>query len=60
MENVGISNGHLEYFTAIWYILWSFGNVVIIWYIYFSQFLVYCVKKYLVTLVETVVFRKYF
>jgi hypothetical protein len=28
IDNVGISKGHLEYFIAIWYILWSFGNVV--------------------------------
>jgi hypothetical protein len=33
MENDGILYGHLEYFTAIWYILWPFGNVVVIWYI---------------------------
>jgi hypothetical protein len=32
-ENVGIFNGRLEYFTAIWYILWPFGNVVVIWHI---------------------------
>jgi hypothetical protein len=37
MENVGIIYGHLEYFTAIWYILWLFGNVVAIW-VYFSPF----------------------
>jgi hypothetical protein len=30
-ENVGIFNGRLEYFTAIWYILWPVGNVVVIW-----------------------------
>jgi hypothetical protein len=24
--------GHLEYFTAIWYSLWPFGNVVVIWH----------------------------
>jgi hypothetical protein len=30
MKNVG----HLEYFTAIWYILWPFGNAVVIWYIF--------------------------
>jgi hypothetical protein len=23
----------LEYFVVIWYILWSFGNIVLIWYI---------------------------
>jgi hypothetical protein len=26
--------GHLEYITAIWYILWPFGNLVAIWYIF--------------------------
>jgi hypothetical protein len=30
MVNVGVLYGHLEYFTAIWYILWPFGNVVVI------------------------------
>jgi hypothetical protein len=30
MKNAGIIYGHLEYFTAIWYILWPFGNVVVI------------------------------
>jgi hypothetical protein len=50
LENVGIFHGHLEYITAIWYtylmaiwnklrrismyILWSFGNFVLIWYIF--------------------------
>jgi hypothetical protein len=33
MENVGIFYGHLENITAIWYILWPFGNLVAIWYI---------------------------
>jgi hypothetical protein len=33
MEIVGILYGHLEYITAIWYILWQFGNLVAIWYI---------------------------
>jgi hypothetical protein len=33
MENAGIFYGHLEYFTVIWYILWPFGNVVVLWYI---------------------------
>jgi hypothetical protein len=27
MEKVGIFYGHLEYTTAIWSILWSFGNL---------------------------------
>jgi hypothetical protein len=43
--------GTLEYFTAIWYILWPFGNVAAILYI--SPVLVYCVKKNLATLVRT-------
>jgi hypothetical protein len=36
---MGIFYGHLENFTVIWYILWAFGNVVVIgifyrfWYI---------------------------
>jgi hypothetical protein len=34
MENVGIFYGHLEHITAIWYILWPFGNLVAIWYIF--------------------------
>jgi hypothetical protein len=37
MENVGIFYGHLEYYTTIGYILWPFGKVVEIWYI-FSRF----------------------
>jgi hypothetical protein len=31
MEIVGIFYVHVEYITAIWYILWSLGNFVIIW-----------------------------
>jgi hypothetical protein len=34
----------LEYFTAIWYILWPFGNVVVIW-LYFSRFGILCLEK---------------
>jgi uncharacterized membrane protein YuzA (DUF378 family) len=34
MEKVGILFGHLEYITAIWYILWPLGNLVTIWYIF--------------------------
>jgi hypothetical protein len=30
MENIGIFYAQLEYITAIWYILWSFGNFVLI------------------------------
>jgi hypothetical protein len=26
--------GHLEHFTAIWYILWPIGNLVVFWYIF--------------------------
>jgi hypothetical protein len=33
MENVGIFYGHLECNSAIWYMLWPFGKLVIIWYI---------------------------
>jgi hypothetical protein len=29
-ENAGIFSGHLEYFTANWYILLPFDNVVVI------------------------------
>jgi hypothetical protein len=32
-EIAGIFYGHLEYFTVMWYILWPFGNVVVIWYV---------------------------
>jgi hypothetical protein len=34
MENVGIFCSHLEYFTVIWYNVWSFGNIVSMWYIF--------------------------
>jgi hypothetical protein len=30
----GIFYGHLLYFTDIYYILWPFGNVVVIWHIF--------------------------
>jgi hypothetical protein len=30
MESVVILSGHLEYFTTIGYILWAFGNFVVI------------------------------
>jgi hypothetical protein len=43
MENDGIFYGHLEYFTAIWYILRPFGI--------FFPVLLHCVKKNLATLV---------
>jgi hypothetical protein len=38
----------LEYIMNIWYILWPFGNLMAIWYIF--PILVYCVKKNLATL----------
>jgi hypothetical protein len=44
MVNVVIFYGQLEYITAIWYILLSFGNLVIIWYI-FHRFGVLCQEK---------------
>jgi hypothetical protein len=49
LENIGIFYGHWKHFTDIWYILWLFGNVVVIWYIF--PVLEYCVKKTLATLV---------
>jgi hypothetical protein len=54
-ETVGIFYGHLEYITAIWYILWSFGNLVAVWYI--PPFLVYWIKKNLATLVQTLLMQ---
>jgi hypothetical protein len=44
MENADIFYGHLEYFTVVWYILWLFGNVVVIWYI-FPSFGILCQEK---------------
>jgi hypothetical protein len=34
MEVVGIVNGHFVHFTVFCYILWTFGIVVVIWYIF--------------------------
>jgi hypothetical protein len=34
MKNVGIFDGHLEYITAIWHILWPFDNFVAVLYIF--------------------------
>jgi hypothetical protein len=50
MENVGTFYAHMEYIAAIWYILCSFGNLEVIWYIS-PRFLVYCVNKNLATLI---------
>jgi hypothetical protein len=44
MDNVGIIYCHLEYFTPTWSILWPFGNVVVIWYI-FTRFGILCIEK---------------
>jgi hypothetical protein len=38
IENVGIFYGHLQYFTAIWNILWPLGNVMNGNLVYFSPF----------------------
>jgi hypothetical protein len=38
------TNGKLESITAIWYILWSFGNLVPLWYI-FPRFGKVCQEK---------------
>jgi hypothetical protein len=34
MEKVEIFYRHLEHIVNIWYILWSCGNLVAIWYIF--------------------------
>jgi hypothetical protein len=36
--------GNLDYFTAILYIVWPFGNVVVIWYI-LPRFGILCGRK---------------
>jgi hypothetical protein len=43
-ENAGIFYCHLEYCTVIWYILWPFGKVVVIWYL-FLRFGILCQEK---------------
>jgi hypothetical protein len=35
---------YVEYFTVFWYILWRFGNVMVIWYI-FPRFGILCQEK---------------
>jgi hypothetical protein len=37
MENVGMFYDHLEYFTALWYILWPFA-IICGHLVYFSRF----------------------
>jgi hypothetical protein len=49
-ENVGTFYAHLECITAIQYILWTFGNLVVCKFGIFSPVLVYCIKKNLATL----------
>jgi hypothetical protein len=44
MEKVGIFYGRLECITAIWSILWPFGNLVALWYI-FSRSGILCREK---------------
>jgi hypothetical protein len=44
MENVGMFYDRLEYITAIWYILWPFGNFVVILYIS-PRFGILCQEK---------------
>jgi hypothetical protein len=34
MENNVLDSDRLEYFTPIGYILWAFGNFVVIWYVF--------------------------
>jgi hypothetical protein len=36
LENADIFYGHLKYFMNVWDILWPFGTLVFIWYIYFG------------------------
>jgi hypothetical protein len=48
MEDVGIFYTHLVHFTVFWYILWTFGIFVVIWYIF--PVLVFCIKKNLAPL----------
>jgi hypothetical protein len=45
MENVATFYAHLEYTTAIWYILWPFGNLVVIWFIFPRFGILYQVKS---------------
>jgi hypothetical protein len=44
MENVGTFYAHLEYNTAVCYILWSFGNFEVIWYMS-PRFGILCQEK---------------
>jgi hypothetical protein len=44
MDKVEIFYGRFEYITAIWKILWAFGNLLAIWYI-FPRFGIVCQEK---------------
>jgi hypothetical protein len=50
MENVGIFDGRLVYFTAIWCISWPFVTFYGYTFGIFSPVLVRCTKKNLATL----------
>jgi hypothetical protein len=53
MEDVGMSYGHLVYFTTIWYIL-PIDIWYVLWYFgIFSPVLVCCIKINLATLIQT-------
>jgi hypothetical protein len=45
MENVGIVYGRLDYIAAIWYILWPFGDLVFIWYVFNRSGILYHEKS---------------
>jgi hypothetical protein len=34
IKKFGKYSGNLDYITAIWYILWSLGNLVAVWYLF--------------------------
>jgi hypothetical protein len=44
MENVDIFYALLEYIMVIWYVLWLFGNFVVVWDI-FHRFGTLCQEK---------------
>jgi hypothetical protein len=45
LQPFGIFYGHLVYFMDIWYILWTFGNVVVIKYIFPLLVYILCQEK---------------
>jgi hypothetical protein len=44
MKNVVIFCAHMEYIISIWYIPWSFGSFIVIWYA-FQHFGILCQEK---------------